>query len=97
VAYGAPQRPIVVGSSIEDTTFTITVANEGPAIAAELLPRLFDPMTRGSPAEGTHSVGLGLFIVREIARAHRGAVTVESAHGTTQFTVTLPRGRDAPA
>jgi sigma-B regulation protein RsbU (phosphoserine phosphatase) len=52
VAYGAPQRPITVGSRIDDTTFSIKVANEGQAIAAALLPHLFDPMTRGSQAEG---------------------------------------------
>ena len=50
-------------------------------------------MTRGDPSSGAaHSVGLGLFIVREIARAHGGTVDVESSmeSGTT-FTATLPR------
>jgi sigma-B regulation protein RsbU (phosphoserine phosphatase) len=97
VAYGAAERPIVVGSCIGDATFTITVANEGPAIAPALLPHLFDPMTRGGQDEGLHSVGLGLFIVREIARAHGGAVTVASDDDATLFTVTLPRHGEPPA
>jgi sigma-B regulation protein RsbU (phosphoserine phosphatase) len=49
-------------------------------------------MTRGSKASNTRSVGLGLFIVREIAKAHSGTIDVRSSEpeGTT-FTLTLPR------
>lgn len=98
ITYGAPDKPVVVTSAIDDGTFSIAVGNEGPAIAPELLPHLFDPMTRGKGAqEGTHSVGLGLFIVREIARAHRGTVTVASASGATTFTALLPRSAETAA
>jgi sigma-B regulation protein RsbU (phosphoserine phosphatase) len=52
-------------------------------------------MTRGAEVhDGRHSVGLGLFIVREIARAHHGTVTVTSSETTTTFTATLPRAAD---
>lgn len=55
-------------SAIEDTVFSIVVRNEGPVIPSDQLPHLFDPMTRGKEAhDAIHSVGLGLFIVREIA------------------------------
>jgi sigma-B regulation protein RsbU (phosphoserine phosphatase) len=97
VAYGAPERPIVVTSAIDDATATIAVSNEGAAIDEQLLPHLFDPMTRGGDAQGMHSVGLGLYIVREIARAHRGTVTVTSADGISTFCATLPRTADAAA
>ena len=98
ITYGAPDKPVVVTSAIDDGTFSIAVGNEGPAIAPELLPHLFDPMTRGKGAqEGTHSVGLGLFIVREIARAHRGTVTVASANGATTFTALFPRAAETAA
>jgi sigma-B regulation protein RsbU (phosphoserine phosphatase) len=98
VAYGAPDRPIVVRSTIDDTVFSIVVRNEGPVIPADQLPHLFDPMTRGKDAQdGIHSVGLGLFIVREIARAHRGTVTVVSEDGATSFCAKLPRFPDAAA
>ena len=36
-------------------------------------------------------LGLGLYIVREVARAHGGEVTVRSDNGETVFTVSLPR------
>jgi signal transduction histidine kinase len=67
----------------------LTVRNQGPVIPAELMPSIFDPFRRG---DRCGSIGLGLFIVREIVRAHGGEVTVSSdpAAGTC-FTVRLPR------
>ena len=92
VHYGAPDRPVRVVSMVGDSQFSISVHNEGKAIDAALLPTLFDPMTRGSSTDRSSGVGLGLFIVREIAQAHGGLVTVTSTQqdGTT-FTATIPR------
>jgi signal transduction histidine kinase len=62
-------------------------------VPADLLPRLFDPMTGGERRrENSHGLGLGLFITQQIAKAHGGHVEVGSteAAGTT-FTVVLPR------
>ena len=80
----------------EGEAVRIAVHNDGPEIPPELLPTLFEPFRREprGPGEGPRSghLGLGLFIVAEIARAHGGAVEVSSSagHGTT-MTVTLPR------
>jgi signal transduction histidine kinase len=67
----------------------VTVHNDGPPIAPELLPAIFEPFRRGD-AEGA-GLGLGLYIVRAIARAHGGDVYVASSadEGTT-FTLRLP-------
>lgn len=93
VAHGAPARPITITSSIEAGTFTIAVHNWGAPIPLEAQASIFQAMTRGNnaPAAG-RSVGLGLFIVREIAKAHGGRAEVESnaEHGTT-FRAVLPR------
>jgi signal transduction histidine kinase len=68
----------------------IDVHNEGPPIRAELLGEIFEPFRRGGAGEGG-SLGLGLFIVREVVRAHGGEVTVRSTAGSgTTFTVRLP-------
>lgn len=74
----------------------LAVHNRGPAISPDVLPRLFEPFRRGNTrAEG---VGLGLYIVREIARAHGGKVEVRSdADEGTTFIVTLPRMPPATA
>ena len=71
----------------------LRVHNHGPPIPADLSPHIFEPF-RSGPQEASNageSMGLGLFIVREIVRAHGGTVEVESdaEHGTT-FTVSLP-------
>jgi signal transduction histidine kinase len=65
------------------------VHNAAGAIPPELLPRIFEPFEAGPRSRGA---GLGLFIVREIVRAHGGEVRVRSAEpeGST-FTVELPR------
>jgi sigma-B regulation protein RsbU (phosphoserine phosphatase) len=93
VAYGAADSEVTVSSSFEEQAVIITVHNLGTPIPLELLKDLFEPMIRGSHDNAElRSVGLGLFIVREIARAHYGEVAVTSSltSGTT-FTATFPR------
>jgi PAS domain S-box-containing protein len=70
----------------------IAVANAGAPIPSEALPDLFEPFKR-APAAGAASggLGLGLFIVREIASAHGGSVAVSSGPGGTVFTLRIPR------
>jgi sigma-B regulation protein RsbU (phosphoserine phosphatase) len=97
LAYGLPDHAVQVTSVIDDLEFSVAVHNDGPAIPETLLPRLFDPMTRGVPAAGNASgVGLGLFIVRQIARAHGGEVAVVSSetYGTT-FKASFARDQGA--
>jgi len=69
------------------------VHNFGTPIPEALLGDLFEPMIRGSHDNAElRSVGLGLFIVREIVKAHCGEVAVTSTLTTgTTFTVTFPR------
>jgi signal transduction histidine kinase len=70
----------------------LSVHNAGPAISPDLQARLFEPFRRGDSSP--QGYGLGLYSVREIARAHGGDAVVDSsdADGTT-FAVTLPRKR----
>ncbi|MDY7230170.1 GAF domain-containing protein [Hyalangium rubrum] len=94
LAYSAPGTPVQVRTAGGPEGALLEVHNHGMPIAPELLPRLFEPLTRGAPTEGTssRSIGLGLYIVREIIRGHGGRVEVRSSveRGTT-FTVLLPR------
>ncbi len=91
VAYGDLLQPITITSSLGAGTCQVSVHNHGPVIPEALLEGLFEPMTRGT-AQGSdvRSVGLGLYIVRELARVHGGDVAVSScATGGTTFTVTF--------
>jgi two-component system sensor histidine kinase/response regulator len=80
--------PVRVTVAEREEQVSLSVQNHGAPIPPQILPRLFEPFRRGdTSAEG---LGLGLYIVREIARAHQGSVEVTSTgtEGTT-FTVTL--------
>jgi sigma-B regulation protein RsbU (phosphoserine phosphatase) len=90
-AYGAPGTPITITSSLRDAAAALSVHNLGPPIPPALLPTLFQPMVRGTDTpSNTRSVGLGLYIVSEIARAHGGKVQVSStAAEGTRFEATL--------
>jgi signal transduction histidine kinase len=71
----------------------LEVHNHG-AIASALLPTIFDPFRGARPRRGhARGLGLGLFIVKELVRAHGGSIDVRSSEsdGTT-FTIQLPRG-----
>jgi sigma-B regulation protein RsbU (phosphoserine phosphatase) len=92
VRYGDPQRPVNVRTVGDAAAFRIEVRNEGEAIPPALQATLFEPMIRGiDKAPATKGVGLGLFIVREIAKAHHGSVELSSvAGGSTTFSIVLP-------
>ena len=85
---------MTVSTRAEAQTVLLEVHNLGRPIPPEVLPHIFEAMKRG-PQEGQcsgRSVGLGLYIVEQIVKAHGGTVAVRSteAEGTT-FTVQLPR------
>ena len=91
--HGSVTVPITVELTGSDTEVVACVRNGG-AIAADLIPRLFEPFQTGlgrrTRAEG---LGLGLYIVQQIVHAHGGEVRVSSSpEAGTCFEVRLPRG-----
>jgi sigma-B regulation protein RsbU (phosphoserine phosphatase) len=95
MSYGSSDAFVTVSSTIDTDSFSIGVHNLGTPIPAETLPTLFEPMTRGAQAAGAkRSVGLGLFIVSQVAKAHGGKTEVQSsAEAGTTFRATFPRER----
>jgi signal transduction histidine kinase len=92
--YGAPDTPVRVALRGEEGEIRLEVTNSGPPIDPSALSKIFDPLTRGvsrGDRDDRGSLGLGLFIVREIAEAHGGQVQVHSDGGETTFAVRLPR------
>jgi two-component system sensor histidine kinase/response regulator len=79
-------RLVASGSDV-----TLVVENGGRPIATDRLERLFEPFERASNTPS--GVGLGLYIVREIVRAHGGEVEVSSTETSTLFRLRLPVGR----
>ncbi len=93
LTHGDDAAPVTVTVRSESLQVTLEVRNVGPPIPTASLPHIFQPMTRGlnQTDASRRSIGLGLFIVKEIVEAHRGTVTVRSTVGdSTTFTVVLP-------
>ena len=90
------EGPVEVLASQHGGMFTFSVSDHGPGIAAEDHVRIFERFERAKPGEHVGGLGLGLFIVGEIVRAHHGTVAVESKLGDgAKFLVTLPLRLDS--
>ena len=100
IQYGSEDAPVTVLVTASEHDVVIAVNNRGGAIAPDKLASIFDPMVRiaasvnSSSTDYTErtSLGIGLYISREIIHAHGGRIGLASmaADGTT-FTVTMPR------
>lgn len=97
MAYGEPGAAVVVTSARQAGGFSVSVHNRGSPIPADIMDKLFERMMRGCDQVNTgRSVGLGLFIVNEIAKAHSGKVSVASTlEAGTTFTVMIPQAPEA--
>jgi PAS domain S-box-containing protein len=92
VTYGPPEDPVAVRVRGDGEWVLLEVHNGGVPIPAEEIPHIFEPYRRGTQERGAPgSLGLGLFIAHEIARAHGGSISVRSSseEGTT-FSVRIP-------
>lgn len=101
VQHGNGSAAVTLSAHGESDAVVLQVCNAGEPIAADTLPSIFEPLVRAPTAAAqAHelsrtSLGLGLFIVREIVLGHGGTVTVaSSAEAGTVFTVRLPREPD---
>jgi PAS domain S-box-containing protein len=93
VKYSPDGGLITVAVAPEGRDVRIAVRDQGIGIPATALPHLFTRFYRAPNAteQPTSSLGIGLFIVRELVQAHGGSVTVESVEGAgSTFMVHLP-------
>lgn len=96
VQHGEVGRPVQVSVTRHDAFVKVGIHNEGPPIGLEAVEKIFEPLMRAVVKEAERrnnqpGIGLGLYVAREIAKAHGGSIEVRSSaqEGTT-FTVTLP-------
>ncbi len=88
--------PVDVQAQLADGSLVLSVADRGPGISAELLPRIFDKFFRApsAPAGGS---GLGLTIAKGFVEAHSGTVTADNRPGGGAiFTMRLPQLEKPP-
>jgi phosphoserine phosphatase RsbU/P len=93
LSYSPEDSTVRVRSYGYGPSVSVEVHNEGEPIPSEIIPTLFRPFKRSArKLDSDRSIGLGLFIVREIVTAHRGTVNIRSNAGDgTMFQVQLPR------
>jgi nitrogen-specific signal transduction histidine kinase len=93
LAHGSPAEAVQVTLDGSGPDLLLSVRNRGATIPTTILPVIFEPFRRGTGATShPRGLGLGLYITREIVRAHQGTIAVESTDDRgTVFTVHLPR------
>ena len=89
IRYSPERGTVTLGFVRTEATASVTVADEGPGVAAGDEQRIFERFERAHAKEG--GTGLGLAISRRLARSMGGDVTLDSAPGEgARFTLTLP-------
>lgn len=97
--YSPPGARVCVRARTGEEDMRLEVEDTGIGIPAEHLPRIFEKfyVVDGSIARRVGGTGVGLYLVREIVRLHRGSVEVKSLPGEgSLFSVRLPRHFQAP-
>ena len=97
VQYRGDQFPVTISAYGGPDAVVVKIGNHGAVIPAESLESIFNPLVQlevapEQAARQSTSMGLGLFIARDIILAHGGTITAESdARAGTVFTICLPR------
>ncbi|HEV8407177.1 MAG TPA: HAMP domain-containing sensor histidine kinase, partial [Sphingomicrobium sp.] len=95
IGYSERKGRITLAAEGDRKQAVIRITDNGPGIASEELPRVFDRFHRLNEAgfRGEAALGLGLPLTRQFIEAHGGAVELESKKGKgTIVTLTIPRG-----
>lgn len=98
VSHGDRAHPITVRlfekGDGDAASMVLSVTNAGPDIAESQITTIFDPFYTAEPDAHKKGLGLGLFIVSQIAKGHGGTMDVTSRDGETTFTFEMPLNAD---
>ena len=76
---------------------TIVIVNDGEPVPVEVIERLFDPFVKGTNPGQPDTIGLGLFVSRDLAIRMGGALSYSFEHGKVMFRLSLPAADPIPA
>ena len=89
-AYRYARSRIDIGVMSQNGSVLVWIADDGPGVPAEFVPRMFEPFQRGRPDEASGS-GLGLAIARRVVAGFDGQIRyVPSEDGGARFEILLP-------
>jgi len=97
IQHGSSASPITLSLTGEPLIVVVKIHNGGDPIPPGELHNIFEPLVRGAGTQGARdivsgSIGLGLYIAREVAESHGGRIDVcSTANDGTSFTIQLPR------
>ncbi len=95
--YSPPGEPVTMAARADGDAVLVRVCNRGSVIPGPALSMIFNPLVQLAPSptdrgRPSTSIGLGLFIAREITLAHGGSIEVSSSDADgTVFTLRIPR------
>ncbi|HWO21257.1 MAG TPA: MEDS domain-containing protein [Kofleriaceae bacterium] len=93
IAYGTAGHPVTVRIDGRAPDRVLVSVHNAGAMPADVLAVLFEPFRGTSRHRHTQGLGLGLFIAKQIVRAHDGAIEAASGEATgTTLRISLPRG-----
>jgi two-component system sensor histidine kinase KdpD len=91
VKYTPPGAEIAVSAAVADGELRVSVADQGPGVSSEALPRLFEPFYRAPATSAIRGSGLGLAVARGLVDAHGGRIWAENENGRgARFTFVIP-------
>jgi signal transduction histidine kinase len=76
---------------------TILIVNDGEPVPVGVIGRLFDPFVKGANPGQPDTIGLGLFVSRDLAIRMGGALSYSFEHGQVVFSLSLPAADPVPA
>ena len=87
----AEGKKVTLSINKKDGFAEISVKDEGEGISEDFQKEIFKPFQRANSKSSTKGLGVGLFIAKQIAAAHKGTISVESKKGKgATFTLTIP-------
>ncbi|MGK0524886.1 MAG: two-component system OmpR family sensor kinase [Pseudomonadales bacterium] len=89
--YTPPGKVVHVALTVSGGWISLTIEDEGPGVADEILDHLFEPFFRGDKSRGGEGWGLGLAIAKNIILAHDGEIAANNSEsGGLQVVTRLP-------
>ncbi len=91
ITYSPQDSDIIITSTEQAHTVIVSIKDVGNGIPQKDLPHIFEPFYRNEKTGKLSGIGIGLAIVEQIIRLHRGHISVVSESGLgTEFTITIP-------
>ena len=91
IKFSPPTGEVILGIVQKDDNIQVSVTNFGSEIPLEKQKKIFNKFYQADESHSSQGNGVGLAIVKQVVELHSGKVCVESTHGKTTFTVSLPQ------